>query len=84
MLHPKHIALLTSCSLAAACAAPADEYRAALPTESDVTVEVPEQTSQSQSGLSRQAIQADRHIRIDRRRSALGKEDVVVHSDQTR
>lgn len=56
MLQPKHFTLLTTSLLAAACAAPADEFRAALPSESDVTVEVPEQTSQSTNGLARQPI----------------------------
>lgn len=52
------IALSTAVSVMifTACAAPADEFRAALPHTEDVTVQLPEQTAESQSGLQRQAL----------------------------
>lgn len=50
------LCLTLSSMIFAACGAPADEYRAALPKTQDVTVQYPEQTAQSQNGLSRQAL----------------------------
>ena len=52
----KTLTLITTSLAFAACAQPADEFRAALPTKADVTVEVPESTSQSSNGIYRQAI----------------------------
>ncbi len=57
MMSTKTILGLTFSSMIfVACGGPADEFRAALPGKSDVTVSYPEQTAQSEAGLKHQAI----------------------------